>query len=179
MNERTATVHFLWSAGFGQCSNCCLCYHHGQWLCTRILGFTRAVGVANKDRRIDQHKTRQERRNCLAASNRISHPCLFHTISIRYNPQFLGCVISEQRSFYRATLPTTTHIMPSHHLNDEAAVAAADKEMEERANRAKELLSKRYHGLKRHQVCMIGSLLDSCGNSVSPKHRLFGITVTD
>jgi hypothetical protein len=32
------------------------------------------------------------------------------------------------------------------------AVAAADKEMEERANRAKELLSQRYVGLKRAQV---------------------------
>lgn len=41
--------------------------------------------------------------------------------------------------------------MASSHLNDEAAVAAADKEMEEKANRAKELLSKRYHGLKTHQ----------------------------
>lgn len=38
---------------------------------------------------------------------------------------------------------------PSH---DEDAVAAADKEMEERANRAKELLSQRYVGLKRQQV---------------------------
>lgn len=35
---------------------------------------------------------------------------------------------------------------------DEAAVAAADKEMEERANRAKELLSQRYRGLKKTQV---------------------------
>jgi len=35
---------------------------------------------------------------------------------------------------------------------DDAAVAAADKEMEERANRAKELLSMRYKGLKTHQV---------------------------
>lgn len=35
---------------------------------------------------------------------------------------------------------------------DEDAVAAADKEMEERANRAKELLSQRYRGLKKHQV---------------------------
>lgn len=34
----------------------------------------------------------------------------------------------------------------------EDAVAAADKEMEERANRAKELLSRRYHGLKTQQV---------------------------
>jgi len=35
---------------------------------------------------------------------------------------------------------------------DDAAVAEADKEMEERANRAKELLSQRYRGLKAHQV---------------------------
>lgn len=37
-------------------------------------------------------------------------------------------------------------------MSDEEAVAAADKEMEERANRAKELLSQRYVGLKRQQV---------------------------
>ncbi|KAL3942342.1 MAG: hypothetical protein SGBAC_003441 [Bacillariaceae sp.] len=36
-------------------------------------------------------------------------------------------------------------------ITDEEAVAAADKEMEERANRAKELLSSRYVGLKRQQ----------------------------
>mmetsp|Transcript_39196 Transcript_39196/g.94786 ORF Transcript_39196/g.94786 Transcript_39196/m.94786 type:complete len:410 (+) Transcript_39196:300-1529(+) len=36
-------------------------------------------------------------------------------------------------------------------ITDEEAVAAADKEMEERANRAKELLSRRYVGLKRQQ----------------------------
>jgi len=35
---------------------------------------------------------------------------------------------------------------------DDDAVAAADKEMEMRANRAKELLSQRYKGLKSHQV---------------------------
>ena len=35
---------------------------------------------------------------------------------------------------------------------DDEAVAAADKEMEERANRAKELLSQRYKGLKVQQV---------------------------
>lgn len=35
---------------------------------------------------------------------------------------------------------------------DEDAVAAADKEMEERANRAKELLSQRYKGLRVQQV---------------------------
>jgi hypothetical protein len=44
----------------------------------------------------------------------------------------------------------------------EDAVAAADKEMEERANRAKELLSRRYHGLKNQQVgwcCVFCGLL--------------------
>lgn len=35
---------------------------------------------------------------------------------------------------------------------DDDAVAAADKEMEERANRAKELLSQRHRGLKSMQV---------------------------
>lgn len=35
---------------------------------------------------------------------------------------------------------------------DDDAVAAADKEMEERANRAKELLSRRYKGMKVQQV---------------------------
>ena len=43
--------------------------------------------------------------------------------------------------------------MSSRPISDEEAVAAADKEMEERANRAKELLSRRYVGLKRQQVC--------------------------
>lgn len=38
---------------------------------------------------------------------------------------------------------------------DEDAVAAADKEMEERANRAKELLSQRYQGLKKNQVRVV------------------------
>jgi len=42
--------------------------------------------------------------------------------------------------------------MASQQAFSEDAVAAADKEMEERANRAKELLSRRYHGLKNHQV---------------------------
>ena len=35
---------------------------------------------------------------------------------------------------------------------DDEAVAAADKEMEERANRAKEVLSQRYTGLRVQQV---------------------------
>ena len=42
--------------------------------------------------------------------------------------------------------------LPSPPLSDEDAVAAADKEMEERANRAKALLSSRYKGLKAQQV---------------------------
>lgn len=41
-----------------------------------------------------------------------------------------------------------------HPVIDEDAVAAADKEMEARAKRAKELLSQRYVGLKRQQVCL-------------------------
>ena len=45
--------------------------------------------------------------------------------------------------------------MASRPISDEDAVAAADKEMEERANRAKELLSQRYVGLKRQQVRMV------------------------
>ena len=44
--------------------------------------------------------------------------------------------------------------MSAQPITDEDAVAAADKEMEERANRAKELLSQRYVGLKRAQVSM-------------------------
>lgn len=45
--------------------------------------------------------------------------------------------------------------MDPHPITDEEAVAAADKEMEARANRAKELLSQRYVGLKRQQVCCV------------------------
>jgi hypothetical protein len=48
--------------------------------------------------------------------------------------------------------------MSSRPITDEEAVAAADKEMEERANRAKELLSRRYVGLKRSQVGPIYSV---------------------
>jgi len=44
----------------------------------------------------------------------------------------------------------------SSRITDEEAVAAADKEMEERANRAKELLSRRYVGLKRQQEARQG-----------------------
>jgi len=46
--------------------------------------------------------------------------------------------------------------MSSRPITDEEAVAAADKEMEERANRAKELLSQRYVGLKRQQEARQG-----------------------
>jgi len=48
--------------------------------------------------------------------------------------------------------------MPNPPPLDEDAVAAADKEMEERANRAKALLSNRYKGLKTAQVrCFLRS----------------------
>jgi hypothetical protein len=50
-------------------------------------------------------------------------------------------------------------IMSAQPTSDEEAVAAADKEMEERANRAKELLSKRYVGLKSQQVSVLLLLL--------------------
>mmetsp|Transcript_25038 Transcript_25038/g.53350 ORF Transcript_25038/g.53350 Transcript_25038/m.53350 type:complete len:548 (+) Transcript_25038:280-1923(+) len=46
--------------------------------------------------------------------------------------------------------------MSSRPITDEEAVAAADKVMEERANRAKELLSRRYTGLKRQQEARQG-----------------------
>jgi len=46
--------------------------------------------------------------------------------------------------------------MSSRPISDEEAVAAADKEMEERANRAKALLSQRYVGLKRQQEARQG-----------------------
>ena len=42
--------------------------------------------------------------------------------------------------------------MPNPPTLDDEAVAAADKEMEERANRAKEILANRHKGLKRAQV---------------------------
>ena len=48
--------------------------------------------------------------------------------------------------------PIGVTTMNSHPISDEEAVAAADKEMEARANRAKEILSQRYVGLKRQQV---------------------------
>ena len=38
---------------------------------------------------------------------------------------------------------------------EDDAIAAADKEMEERANRAKELLSQRYDAIRQHQVSFI------------------------
>eukprot|EP00957_Ditylum_brightwellii_P104939 7998344-Ditylum_brightwellii.AAC.1 len=44
-----------------------------------------------------------------------------------------------------------SHNEAASHDQDEA-MAAADKEMEERANRAKELLSSRYRGLRDDQV---------------------------
>lgn len=50
----------------------------------------------------------------------------------------------------------SSHPHPS--ITDEEAVAAADKEMEERANRAKALLSQRYVGLKKSQVSLCARL---------------------
>jgi hypothetical protein len=58
---------------------------------------------------------------------------------------------NKELTFLRKRRNTTT-MRASRPITDEEAVAAADKEMEERANRAKELLSRRYVGLKRQQV---------------------------
>ena len=44
--------------------------------------------------------------------------------------------------------------MNNHPITDDDAVAQADKEMEERANRAKAILSQRYVGLKQSQVSL-------------------------
>ena len=63
--------------------------------------------------------------------------------------------------------------MSSRPISDEEAVAAADKEMEERANRAKALLSQRYVGLKRQQVSPVRKKLMLSlykDNTVDPTH---------
>jgi hypothetical protein len=52
------------------------------------------------------------------------------------------------------------HMQP-HPPIDEEAVAAADKEMEERANRAKELLAQRYDGIRAQQVRDLGRVRSS------------------
>lgn len=63
-------------------------------------------------------------------------------------------------------------------ITDEEAVAAADKEMEERANRAKELLSQRYVGLKRQQVgFVLGERALVCAFSDVTKLVLFLVLV--
>lgn len=38
--------------------------------------------------------------------------------------------------------------------DEDAAMAAADKELEERANRAKAYLNSRFQGLRKDQVCV-------------------------
>jgi len=53
--------------------------------------------------------------------------------------------------------PAAPSTMSTHPTSDEEAVAAADKEMEARANRAKELLSQRYVGIQRQQVRCVGT----------------------
>jgi hypothetical protein len=57
----------------------------------------------------------------------------------------------ELQQFYRGLISMSNQ--------DDEAMAAADKEMEERANRAKQLLSQRYKGLRSDQVRAILSLL--------------------
>lgn len=59
--------------------------------------------------------------------------------------------------------------MSSRPISDEEAVARADKEMEERANRAKELLSRRFVGLKRQQEA-------KKGRQVQLERQMIGLT---
>lgn len=51
--------------------------------------------------------------------------------------------------------PPQPHRPPSSTVIEDDAIAAADKEMEERANRAKELLSQRYDAIRQHQVSLL------------------------
>ena len=46
--------------------------------------------------------------------------------------------------------------------DEDAAMAAADKELEERANRAKAILSARYSGLRKEQVCLANIVFVVC-----------------
>lgn len=66
--------------------------------------------------------------------------------------------------------------MSSRPISDEEAVARADKEMEERANRAKELLSNRFTGLKRRQEAKKGRQIQlerqMVGLNEDKKHQL-------
>ena len=57
--------------------------------------------------------------------------------------------------------PPQHHHPPSSTVIEDDAIAAADKEMEERANRAKELLSQRYDAIRKNQVsiAMFGNTL--------------------
>lgn len=63
--------------------------------------------------------------------------------------------------------PPQPHRPPSSTVIEDDAIAAADKEMEERANRAKELLSQRYDAIRQHQVSLfymyIYTILHSLG----------------
>ena len=58
----------------------------------------------------------------------------------------------QQQQNHNHLPPPPQHHPPSSTVIEDDAIAAADKEMEERANRAKELLSQRYDAIRKHQV---------------------------
>jgi hypothetical protein len=60
--------------------------------------------------------------------------------------------LQQQQNQQHHLPPPPQHHPPSSTVIDDDAIAAADKEMEERANRAKELLSQRYDSIRKHQV---------------------------
>ena len=51
-------------------------------------------------------------------------------------------------------------------LDEDAAMAAADKELEERANRAKAILSARYSSLRKEQVCLANIVYVVCLDAI-------------
>ena len=58
----------------------------------------------------------------------------------------------QQQQNHHNLPPPPQHHQPNSTVIEDDAIAAADKEMEERANRAKELLSQRYDAIRQHQV---------------------------
>jgi hypothetical protein len=60
--------------------------------------------------------------------------------------------LQQNQNHHHLPPPPQQHHPPSSTVIEDDAIAAADKEMEERANRAKELLSQRYDAIRQHQV---------------------------
>jgi hypothetical protein len=70
--------------------------------------------------------------------------------------------------------PPPQHMPPSSAIIDDDAIAAADKEMEERANRAKDLLSQRYDAIRQQQVSSFCFQLYAYWKNSSIPHLTFG-----